>query len=61
MQYLFTVTETLRKSVLIEAESETDAYEKGVELYNEAEIVLYADDFVEVNFETAPERKEIEE
>ena len=51
MKYRFYVFEQLATSVEIEADSKDDAYAKGQEMYENEEIVLCSDDFVDVEFE----------
>ena len=52
MKYLFEVTETLSRTVEIEAESAAEAYQKGRAKYKNCEIVLDETDFVDVDFKT---------
>ena len=49
--YLFTVTEQLSRSILIEAASQDEAYEKGRAMWGNDEITLDSTDFDGVNFE----------
>ena len=60
MKYLFEVTETLTRTVEIEAGSHEEAYEIGRKMYRAEEIVLDASDLFKVDFETFeyPEPKE---
>ncbi len=51
MKYVFTVTESLVKSVVIEASSEDEAYKKGFDMYRDEEIVLYPDDYLDTEFD----------
>jgi hypothetical protein len=52
MKYNFVITETLRKIVRVEAETEDEAYDKVQDLYTSEDIVLTADDFVDNEFES---------
>lgn len=45
------ITETLRKSVTVEAYDERDAYNKVREAWKKCEYVLDAEDFFEAGFE----------
>lgn len=45
------ITETLRKSVTVEAYDERDAYNKVREAWKKCEYVLDADDFLEAGFQ----------
>ncbi len=45
------ITETLRKSVTVEAYDERDAYSKVREAWKKCEYVLDADDFLEAGFQ----------
>lgn len=51
--YEVTVTETLRRTVTVSADSELEASDKVQAMYDEEEIVLSADDFEEVIFSDA--------
>lgn len=44
-KYLVTITETLLRTVEVEAESEDDAEEQVQEQYDNCDIILSADDF----------------
>ena len=50
MTFLVTITETLAQAITVEAASEDDAIEESRQKYKAGEIVLDADDFVEVCF-----------
>ena len=50
MKYLITVKETLKRTVTIEADSETEAEEIAQDKWMDADIVLDADDFTGVEF-----------
>ena len=52
MKFLFEVTETLSRTVEIEADSQAEAYQKGRAKYKNSEIVLDETDFVDVDFKT---------
>ncbi|MBQ5366958.1 MAG: DpnD/PcfM family protein [Thermoguttaceae bacterium] len=52
MKFLFEVTETLSRTVEIEADSAAEAYQKGRAKYKNCEIVLDETDFVDVDFKT---------
>ncbi len=43
-KYIVEVTETLSKQVVVEAESETEAYNLVEDAYNDAKIILYPED-----------------
>lgn len=45
--FKFEITETLQRVMNIEADNETEAYEKVSNMYGNGEIVLYAEDFNE--------------
>lgn len=51
MKYEVTITETLQRVVIVEAESRCEAEEIVQEQWNNEEHMLGAEDFVEVNFE----------
>ena len=53
MKYNFMITEYLRRSVRVEADSAEEAYEKVEELLASEDIVLTADDFSDRDIETA--------
>ena len=46
------ITGTLQKMVNIGAETEQGAIKKGMQLYRTGEIILYAEDMIDVNFDT---------
>lgn len=50
MKYDVEITEILRRTVQVEAEDLYDAEEKVQNLWNDGEVILTADDFVEANF-----------
>lgn len=58
MKFVFTITEYLERQVVIEADSEAEAYKKGFEKYRNEEIVLDADDYVETTFDIKQEEEE---
>lgn len=49
-KYLVEITETLCKEVIVTADNENDACNKVKEYYNNGEIVLDCNDFVDVEF-----------
>jgi Uri superfamily endonuclease len=51
-EYDVTITETLRKTVTVEAESMAEAEQKINDAWHNSEYILDADDFVEVEFES---------
>lgn len=53
MKYNFMITEYLRRSVRVEADSAEEAYEKVEGLLVSEDIVLTADDFADRDIETA--------
>ena len=55
MIYNFMITEYLRKSVRVEAESYEDAYEKIVDAITSEEVVLTADDYAGRDIESVDE------
>ena len=55
--YKVTYTETLKKEVFIEAETQGEAESKAWDAYNKSQIVLSADDFVEVAVSSVREEK----
>lgn len=52
-RYCFTITETLRKNVTIMAPFEDIARKRLMDKYNKENIVLSADDFVEMKIKRA--------
>ena len=60
MKYHFEIIETLSRTVEIEAESPQEAYTKGRNLYRECEIILDADDFIDVEFKILEEEEEVD-
>lgn len=48
--YHITVIETLKKKVIVQADSEEDALTKVEEAYNKCEIILDENDFTDVKF-----------
>jgi len=58
MKFVFTITEYLERQVVIEADSEAEAYKKGYEKYLNEEIVLDADDYTETTFDIKQEEEE---
>lgn len=46
-KYQVSIEEILRKTIFINAESEEEAYKIADELYNNEQVVLMPDDFVE--------------
>lgn len=46
-KFKFEITETLQKTLFIEADDENEAYEKISNMYRCGEIVLEAEDFIE--------------
>lgn len=55
-KYKIIITETLKKELEIEAESKDKALEFVKEKYRDEEIVLSADDFVDVDFKVKETR-----
>ena len=51
MKYNVTITETLEKTIEIEAENETNAIDIAKDKYNKEEIMLAADDLVDADFD----------
>ncbi len=51
-EYDVTITETLRKTVTVEAESMEEAEQIVSDQWNNSEYILDADDFIDVSFET---------
>ena len=52
MKYKIEITETLQKMINIDAETEQEAIKKAMQLYRTGEIILYAEDMIDVNFDT---------
>ena len=52
MKYNYMITEYLRRTVRVEAESEAEAYLKVQDLIDNEDVVLSADDFVDRDIET---------
>lgn len=50
MKYYITVIETLKKKVIVQAESEEDALAKVEDAYNKCDIILDENDFTDVKF-----------
>lgn len=50
MLYKVTITELLSRTVLIEASSKVDAYDKAVNKYKSEEIVLNSDDYIKTKY-----------
>jgi hypothetical protein len=44
------IAETLSRAITLEAEDEFEAFDKVIEQYYNSEIILDADDFVDVEF-----------
>ena len=59
-EYDVTITETLQKTVTVEAMSKDDAEQMAHDMWDDADIILDADDFVDVTFRSN-QGKEIEE
>lgn len=51
MKYQVEITETLQRTVEVEAESESEAISKVKEQYNNNEIELDSSDFIDTEFE----------
>lgn len=49
-KYKVEITETLQKIIEIEADSKTDALYKVKEMYRDEEVILDANDFVDLDF-----------
>ena len=60
MKYHFEIIETLSRTVEIEAESTQEAYIKGSDLYRDCEIILDADDFIDVEFKILEEAEGVD-
>lgn len=58
--YEVEITETLKKTLVVKANSKEEALEKVKARYNDASIVLYPDDFIDVNFTSKQVEKEKE-
>ena len=52
-EYFFTITETLQKRVVVKAPFEDIARKRLMDKYNKENIVLSADDFVEMKIKRA--------
>lgn len=50
MKYNVTITETLEKTIEIEAENETNAIDIARDKYNKEEVILTADDYADTHF-----------
>lgn len=50
-KYVVSVYETLNKNIEVEAEDESDAIKKVKEKYNNQEIILSADDYLDTEFD----------
>ena len=50
-EYKVTITETLKKTVTVEAESRNEAHQKVSDQWDNSEYILDADDFIGVEFE----------
>ena len=48
------ITEYLTKSVIVEAEDANKAHYKVLDMWRSEEIILYPDDFYDVDFEVKP-------
>ena len=48
------ITEYLTKSVIVEAEDANDAHYKVLDMWRSGEIILYPDNFCDVDFEVKP-------
>lgn len=55
-KYKITITETLKKELEIEAGSKDEAMDLVKEKYKNEEIILTADDFVDVDFKVKEDR-----
>lgn len=51
-QFYTIVTETLRRPVVVAAETQEEAEQKVIDAYDDGKFVLDSSDFIEVNFET---------
>ena len=56
-KYTIEITETLQKQILIEANSESEAFKKISNLYKIGEIVLGAEDFVGAEIQLLADEK----
>ena len=59
MEYEVTITETLQKTVTVEADSKEDAEQTVKDMYADSDIVLLPDDFYDVDYKVG-EGKEID-
>ncbi len=57
-KFRVTITETLSTSVEIEAEDEFDAEDKVQKQYNNSDIILTAEDYVDTEFSTTEIKSE---
>lgn len=58
MKFVFTITEYLERQIVIETDSEAEAYKKGFEKYRNEEIVLDYKDYTETTFDIKQEEEE---
>jgi hypothetical protein len=62
MLFVFEITETLQRTVAIEAEDEQSAYCKVSQLYHDGEIILDASHFIdsEIDFQGVDQNAELQ-
>ena len=60
MKYNVTITETLEKTIEIEAENETNAIDIARDKYNKEEVILTADDLADTWFSLYEQQEERE-
>ena len=59
-EYKVTITETLKKTVTVEAESRNEAHQKVSDQWNNSEYILDADNFIGVDFEVEDNMPKVE-
>lgn len=52
MKYKVEITETIQKTIKVEAENEQDAIQKAMKKYKNSEVVLTDEDFIDVDFKS---------
>ena len=58
--YKVTYTETLKKEVFIEAETQEEAEKKAWDMYYKTQVVLSADDFVDTVVSLVPVKQKVD-
>lgn len=58
-KYSVEITETLQRTVEVEAENATEAYKKVNAMYRDADIVLDSDDFIDFDIDVVNEEKDL--